>query len=148
MELALNLGWLLLAVACCHFWWPRQRWVGAGTPRCFRGLVALGCALVVLFPIISVTDDLHAEQAVMEDSSARLSKLWGNTHSTSSSGQHFSTLPTRLPSNPPDPRRVVGHVLVADTPSPCVGVISPRFGRAPPLSPFIVSTRGFQTAIS
>ncbi|MGO9269427.1 MAG: hypothetical protein ACLQOO_04075 [Terriglobia bacterium] len=134
MELILNLGWLLLAVACYHFWWPRRRRSGAGTTRGFRGLLALGCALVVLFPIISVTDDLHAEQAVMEDSSARLGKMWGNTHSAASAGQHFSTLRTILPSHFPDPRRVVGRVLVTDPSSPCVGVNSPRFGRAPPLS--------------
>jgi len=134
MELILNLGWLLLAVACYRFWWPRRRRPGAGTPPCFRGLVALGCALVVLFPIISVTDDLHAEQAVMEDSSARLTKLWGSTHSAASAGQPSSTLPTTLPFHLPGPPGVVGRVLAADTPSSCVGVTSPRFGRAPPLS--------------
>lgn len=131
MELILNLGWLLLAVAGCHLWWPRQRRAGAESARRFSGLVALGCALVVLFPVISVTDDLHAEQAVMEDSSARLSKIRGSTPSAPSAGQTFPALTTALPSHPPDPGRVVGRLLVRET-SPRVGAVSPRFGRAPP----------------
>ena len=32
-------------------------------------LSALGCALVLLFPVISATDDLHAMRAEMEESS-------------------------------------------------------------------------------
>ena len=31
-------------------------------------LLALGCALVLLFPVISATDDLHAMRAEMEES--------------------------------------------------------------------------------
>jgi len=36
--------------------------------------LALACALVLLFPVISLTDDLHAEQAPMEDSSRSVMK--------------------------------------------------------------------------
>jgi hypothetical protein len=32
-------------------------------------LLALGCALVLLFPVISASDDLHVMRAEMEDSS-------------------------------------------------------------------------------
>jgi hypothetical protein len=32
-------------------------------------LLALGCTLVLLFPVISASDDLHAMRAEMEDSS-------------------------------------------------------------------------------
>jgi len=32
-------------------------------------LSALGCALVLLFPVISATDDMHAMRAEMEESS-------------------------------------------------------------------------------
>lgn len=73
VELLLNLIWLLMAVA--SFAWWRRRFLGAGRERS-RGrmtlgpVVALACALAVIFPVISVTDDLHAELAVMEDSSS------------------------------------------------------------------------------
>ena len=35
-----------------------------------QGLLALGCLLVLLFPIISATDDLHAMRAEMEEPGA------------------------------------------------------------------------------
>jgi len=134
MELILNLGWLLLAAACCCFWWPRRQRSGARAERRFRGFVALGCALVVLFPIISVTDDLHAEQAVMEDSSARVSKLRGNTSSAPIVGHHGPALPTIHPSDSYYALRVVGLVFANHRGSTGVGVAPPRFGRAPPSS--------------
>src|ERR1700693_1840833 len=69
MELLLNLTWLLLALPA--FW----LWRRSGGSRSVRGvtslqcLLALGCALVLLFPVISASDDLHAMRAEMEDSS-------------------------------------------------------------------------------
>ncbi|HVI07152.1 MAG TPA: hypothetical protein VND65_02540 [Candidatus Binatia bacterium] len=70
MELLLNLAWLLLALPA---YWV---WRGSEAARTRRGasslqcLFALGCALVLLFPVISASDDLHAMRAEMEDSSA------------------------------------------------------------------------------
>jgi hypothetical protein len=78
MELFLNLCWLSLLVPACLLW--RQRissdGSGDGSPRSARGLVGrhlvllctLGCALVLLFPVISATDDLHAMRPEMEES--------------------------------------------------------------------------------
>jgi len=70
MELSLNLFWLLLVVASVVVWQrpgsPLRRLRRARGSR--HGLIALGCALVLLFPVISITDDLHAEQAILEDS--------------------------------------------------------------------------------
>jgi len=68
MELLLNLAWLLLALPA--YW----LWRGAGTRRARRVsslqcLLALGCVLVLLFPVISASDDLHAMRAEMEESS-------------------------------------------------------------------------------
>jgi hypothetical protein len=40
-----------------------------------RGLVAVGCVLVLLFPVISMTDDLHAQETAMEDASATSKKV-------------------------------------------------------------------------
>jgi hypothetical protein len=69
MELLLNLAWMLLALPA-YWLWRRDaglraaRWVSS-----LQCLLALGCVLVLLFPVISASDDLHAMRAEMEDSS-------------------------------------------------------------------------------
>jgi len=69
MELLLNLLWVLLALPAYWLW---RRDASAQQKRGFsplQGLLALGCVLVLLFPVISASDDLHAMRAEMEDSS-------------------------------------------------------------------------------
>jgi hypothetical protein len=69
MELLLNLAWVLLALPAYWLW---RRDAGARLGRrvsSVQCLLALGCALVLLFPVISASDDLHAMRAEMEDSS-------------------------------------------------------------------------------
>jgi hypothetical protein len=74
MELFLNLCWLSLVVPAYLLW--RERLAVAGEGR-GKDLVArplvfictLGCAFVLLFPVISASDDLHAMRAEMEESS-------------------------------------------------------------------------------
>ncbi|MFZ0300772.1 MAG: hypothetical protein WAM13_20660 [Candidatus Sulfotelmatobacter sp.] len=69
MELLLNLAWLLLVLPA-YWLWRRDsglraaRWVTS-----LQCLLALGCVLVLLFPVISASDDLHAMRTEMEDSS-------------------------------------------------------------------------------
>jgi hypothetical protein len=68
MELVLNLAWVLLALPAYWLW---QRRSGIGRERKFsplQCLLALSCLLVVLFPVISATDDLHAMRAEIEES--------------------------------------------------------------------------------
>src|SRR5271170_3193463 len=75
MELFLNLCWLSLLAPAYLLW--RQRILSpkayhrAGSspvpPLVF--LCVLGCTLVLLFPVISASDDLHAMRAEMEESS-------------------------------------------------------------------------------
>jgi hypothetical protein len=63
MELALNLAWVLLAAAVVRLWMrhaPRQG-EGIGTQ-----IAALAVLLAILFPVISVTDDLQAAQNLCE----------------------------------------------------------------------------------
>jgi hypothetical protein len=68
MELLLNIAWVLLALPA-YWLWRRNaedtRGCGLKPLQC---LLALGCVLVLLFPVISATDDLHAMRAEMEDS--------------------------------------------------------------------------------
>jgi hypothetical protein len=68
MELLLNLAWLLLALPAYWLWRVSK---GAPSSRRFapvQCLFALACTLVVLFPIVSATDDLHAMRAEVEES--------------------------------------------------------------------------------
>ncbi|MGA7403112.1 MAG: hypothetical protein WCC99_24055 [Candidatus Sulfotelmatobacter sp.] len=70
MELLLNLVWLLLMVPAYWLW---RRGVGARLARrvtALQCLLALGCVVVLLFPVISATDDLHAMRAEMEESAS------------------------------------------------------------------------------
>ena len=70
MELLLNLVWLLMVLPAYWLW---RRGAGARAARritALQFLLALGCALVLLFPVISATDDLHAMRAEMEESAA------------------------------------------------------------------------------
>ena len=69
MELLLNLAWLLLALPACWLWRRSLTARAQGSARSLQCLLALGCMLVLLFPIVSATDDLHAMRAEMEESS-------------------------------------------------------------------------------
>jgi len=63
MELALNLFWALLAALMLCRW--AQFAPGSGSTR-HRQAVALAMLVVLLFPVISVTDDLQTTQSPAE----------------------------------------------------------------------------------
>lgn len=67
MELLLNLLWLLLAMPAFLLW----RDCGTAPDRqkstALQCFLALGCMLVLLFPVVSATDDLRAMRAEMEE---------------------------------------------------------------------------------
>ena len=70
MELLLNLLWLTLALPAIWMWC--QQSVGDNDLRRFdriRPFVLFGCVLMLLFPVVSATDDLHAMRQEMEESS-------------------------------------------------------------------------------
>lgn len=69
MELLLNLAWVLLALPAYCLWRRDARMRLARPVSSLQCLLALGCVLVLLFPVISASDDLHAMRAEMEDSS-------------------------------------------------------------------------------
>lgn len=66
MELLLNLAWIFLALPAYWLW--RGSRTASRKFRPSHSLLALGCMLVILFPVISATDDLHAMRAEMEES--------------------------------------------------------------------------------
>ena len=68
MELALNFGWVLLAALMFCLWLRfGSRKGGDGRMQ----FVALGILLLILFPVISVTDDLQAMQNPAETDSCQ-----------------------------------------------------------------------------
>jgi hypothetical protein len=82
MELALNLAWVLLAALMFCLWWRYAPQTGRDRRM---QLVALAVLLLVLFPVISVTDDLQAAQNPAETNSCQR-RVHGYTgpHSNSS----------------------------------------------------------------
>jgi hypothetical protein len=69
MEIALNVVWLLLVLPAVWLYQRQEpRRANQGTRFARLGpLLILGCVLVLLFPVISATDDLHAMRFEMEE---------------------------------------------------------------------------------
>jgi hypothetical protein len=72
METFLNLVWLAVSLGAVWLW--RYRWtLSRRDPRHSTRIeaVAMVCVLAVLFPVISLTDDLHPETAVVDAASGK-----------------------------------------------------------------------------
>src|ERR1700731_2034542 len=98
MELFLNLCWLSLLPPCYLLW--RRRTSSdrpAAPPLVF--ICALGCALILLFPVISASDDLHAMRSEMEESkrASRHASHCGCTSHTPAHASQPSLLTAALP---------------------------------------------------
>jgi len=115
MELFLNLAGVLVALAMVCLWLrfaPRE-----GFDRRTQ-LVSLALLILILFPVISVTDDLLAAQNPAETDS-----LVRRDHLVSSARSMFpvaATLPT---------------ILIADQPSCCLRLNAPGTLEAPVVTP-------------
>lgn len=68
MELLLNLLWLLLAMPAFWLWRYSRTAPERRKSSPLHTFLALGCLLVVLFPVISATDDMRAMRAEMDES--------------------------------------------------------------------------------
>jgi hypothetical protein len=76
MELLLNLAWLVLALLSFCFFVVRRKAAGRHSRVPFgMSLLALACTLVLLFPVVSASDDLHPTQAVLEDATKRIQQV-------------------------------------------------------------------------
>jgi len=69
MELLLNALWIALALAVPIYWLARHRHTNTRR-EVIAGLLAFGCIAVLLFPIISASDDVSALQAPLEQRDA------------------------------------------------------------------------------
>jgi hypothetical protein len=93
IETILNLVWLAVTLAALWLW--RFRW--AATPRNSRHeirveAVAIICVLALLFPVISLTDDLHPEVVPVDSISSKRnhSLLLASGHHAAHSGSQLS----------------------------------------------------------
>jgi len=72
METTLNLIWLIVTIAAVWLW--RFRWSVSREDRRHTirmESIAMVCVLALLFPVISLTDDLHPETVAVDASSGK-----------------------------------------------------------------------------
>jgi hypothetical protein len=136
MELLLNLFWLTLAVPAVWMW-RHDSARGKGRRRFdrIRPFLLLGCVLMLLFPVVSATDDLHAMRQEMEESpSKRMVKQGGGDKSLAGLSSP-GALPAVIPFVPLGPsNEVCGRVLLVSTVLPQAARSRERASRAPPFA--------------
>jgi hypothetical protein len=139
MELLLNLLWLTLALPALWLW-RRESFFAQGRRRFdrVRPCLILSCILMLLFPVVSATDDLRALRQEMEESSS--SKKLVKQAVGDKSLTRLSTagaLPALVfPVWFGRDDRVCGQVLVPSLRSPEQRRIGKSSSRAPPFSRF------------
>jgi hypothetical protein len=141
MELVLNLAWLLLALP--SYWLWRRSCAGRTEQtgqkfRAIQSLLALGCALVVLFPVISATDDLRAMRAEMEESPTSKRNIRQASMDAAGVGkwQHPAIVAGAMVSSTVSNQSWL-QIICPDFLTPVAPAIE-RVGRAPPVS-FLLS---------
>lgn len=128
MEVLLNICWVLLAIAAVLVW--RRQSQSARQARPLLCLLALGCTLVLLFPIISESDDLHAMRQEMEESSAKV-KAGESDHSHRSAKLHAPALLISAQAIRPG-EVLLGFIESQTLPHPLVTSSARTHNRAPP----------------
>src|SRR5437667_9727436 len=145
MELALNLVWLFVAIVRIGVLWrslscparpnrPASNW---------RKIVAISCALIILFFVISMTDDLHDQEIMVEDNrssrivnAARISAPYPSGHAISAVFLLFSAVASFAPSLPSARRPVDRPKIIS-----AAEMTGERLhGRARPAAPASTST--------
>jgi len=135
MELLLNLVWVMLAVPAFWLWRLAKNSPGTSKHSSYCWL-SLACILILLFPVVSATDDLQAMRPEMEESSSQ--DALGNPHhgkvlaSTRTVCDSFLS-PTRPCYVRPEPA-IFGLVTQAVRLASAIQFVTTRAGRAPPLS--------------
>jgi hypothetical protein len=138
VELALNLIWAVIAVASYAFLF---RYLSVRATARSRGpsqlqcIIALTCVLAILFPVISLTDDLHEMQATAEEASTSglvIKRCVASHSSTPARTLHhvpliFAPVMTNVR------WAVIGTATAEDLPRPLSVLPLGALGRAPPL---------------
>ena len=135
MELLLNLIWVLLAVPA--FWLWRHEALPARRNRYLtqgRYVLVLGFVLLMLFPVISATDDLRAMQPETEESSGR--RVIRNAENEKDQISRIGTAPALVGITvvPILVDQFCGLVLATPLVAPIDSALAVPTGRAPPLS--------------
>jgi hypothetical protein len=130
MELLLNLFWLAFALLAVGSWWYAR-----SAQRCNRlpQFVVLSCVLILLFPVVSVTDDLHPIRPEMEESSPS-KKIKAAAHASSNHSGVFDSSPAQVACSflfSPH-SKICGHAFVELAPVPETARLSKDACRAPP----------------
>src|SRR5580692_1568370 len=137
MELLLNLVWLTLAVPAIWMWRHESVCLADGCRlHRIRPFLLLSCVLVLLFPVISATDDLHAMRQEIEESSSskRLVKQTVGDKSVASLNI-VGALPALISPVPFDlTYQVCGQVSAISAVLPQEAHSTERTSRAPPCS--------------
>lgn len=131
MELLLNLCWLLLT-APALFLWLRQR----QHPRSLQFAITHICLLFLLFPVISVTDDLHAMGQEMEESPSVKRGLNDVANHHAAEHHHITLAAAVTSTQMPSCREVCGLVEKIEDHVRVTLRTTTLSGRAPPSSPF------------
>jgi len=142
MELVLNLFWLTLALPAIWMW--RHESVCAKDCRRFdriRPCVLFGCVLMLLFPVVSATDDLCAMRQEIEESSPskRMVKQAVCDKSLTRLSTYGAVPALIFPVSFGRADRVCGRVLVQPVTVPEPRRFSQTSCRAPPFSSLSMS---------
>jgi hypothetical protein len=133
MELFLNLCWFLLVFSALVGWR-----CGAGfAPFCrlqpSRIVLVLASALLLLFPVISATDDLHVMRADVEESSnGKRSVADSGKDQTGTAHSTVYATASRGPSSAKPEYHVCGCIIADGDRGPLSRFLTARSSRAPP----------------
>ncbi len=136
MELFLNLCWIALLLPA-YLLWRRRVSCGPWTRASFVIICTLGCALVLLFPVISASDDLHAASQAMEESERGFRHV-GHCPCALHSLNHASLPALPGSASPKVKFEQVGTVFSSSPLSLGTVVAFVPSGRAPPVHPVSV----------
>ena len=134
MELFLNLLWVLIAAAAIGLW--RISWMHENRSRRrqpVREWTAMGCALVLLFFAVSLTDDLHSDALLLEDCSTNRRHSICSHHSQHSKRVVREIGPATLSQTPEVSAPAFASIVFSFSSEPSSIVsLDHSYGRAPP----------------
>ena len=136
MELFLNLCWLLLAVPAVWVWHAARSARAEERFHSRRNLLLLACLVVLLFPVISASDDMQAMRPEIEESGVPNSIRSGQGHRLATLIAAHGTSPALLsaPASAAPVWQSLGKVVIRESLRSAEDPAFVRASRAPPFS--------------
>ena len=131
MELLLNLAWLLLALPAYWLWRSSRNATGRRLTA-LQCLLSLACVLVILFPVISATDDLCVMRTEIEESPSTKRSIGQKSAERILPGKWLGQASLALSSTSFVPSDAAWHLTPSSAPSLPAAPAVARTGRAPP----------------